>query len=438
MAFPGKPVLRSGTVLQHRYVIQHTINSGGFGNVYLALDQDQHNSEVAVKEAFYSDDTTRRQFRIEAEVLIAASHPNIVRGFADFEDNGYFYLVMEYIPGLNLEEMQIAHFKSFQGPLAEERALSIMAPICDAADWLHGQGVLHRDVKPANIKLDQRDQPILLDLGLAKLYQIDQRTRTAAQAYTPGYAPPEQCDEDGHTTARSDVYALGATLYYALTGRQPDDAVKRLQNTSFRRVESLPFPSQRTSQRISPATDALVMRALELNPDLRFPTAAALAQAIRAALAALVVVCGSCGQTVEAADFCSHCGRALRRPVAAAALTPAPAASPVRTVNKGRALDVLNRLNRPEAMPTRRIIPPRRRRTFRSGLTLFLGVASLIPALGFLFLFVLPLGISALVDINRAPLLKRGRGLVILGMLLSLAGLAELVYIITSYSGILK
>lgn len=429
MAFPGKVVLKSGTVLHERFVIEHTISSGGFGNVYLAVDHQEDGRQVAIKEAFFSDEKTRKQFAVECQVLIEFNHPYIVRGYLDFEEAGTFYLVMQYIDGLNLEELQIKQFESQGGPLPEERALALLAPVCAATTWLHERGVLHRDIKPANIKLTAAGEPILLDLGLAKFFQITDRTLTAAQAFTPGYAPPEQCDEDGTTTKFSDIYSLGATLYYALTGRQPDEAIKRLQGMTYKRIDPLLPPSARTNLPISAATDKLVMRALTLDPTKRYATTAELEQQIRASLAALTMICPTCGKTVRPDAFCGECGAALPQP-AVARVAAAPAQTGERTVTKGQALTLLNKLNRPESMPTRRIVPIAPRRLKRAYVLLMMGLLALAPALGFLCLFILPAGLMGLRTVRRSHGMLRGGGMILIGMLLSVLGLAELVGII--------
>ncbi|MBA3826018.1 MAG: protein kinase, partial [Ktedonobacterales bacterium] len=314
MMQPQQYTLPDGTPLHGRYRIEHTISQGGFGNVYLARDT-KFNRDVAIKEAYLSDEETRKQFTLEAEVLIHTDHVGVVRGFEEFEANGRFYLVMAFIAGQNMEDMQIAHFKAYQRPLPENVVLPMMALICAATQALHDGKILHRDIKPANIKVDGTGQPILLDLGLAKLYHDPASvTLIAARAYTPGYAPPEQCEDGGSTSEVTDVYALGATTYYALTGRQPWDAVRRL--TEFAQAHpDMPNPRHWLPE-ISPATDELVMQALALDPAKRFPSARALGRAIEAAYSGLAAktLCPNCHfLNASDADYCGSCGIALRQ-----------------------------------------------------------------------------------------------------------------------------
>ncbi|HEU5438501.1 MAG TPA: serine/threonine-protein kinase [Ktedonobacterales bacterium] len=280
-AIPVPAPLAAGTLLAGRYRIAGYIGGGGFAHIY-----DAHDSVLghrrAIKEAFAQDPHTRRQFQLEAEFLLNARHPNLVRGYAVFEQGGRFYLAMDYVDGATVEELAIQHIHTTGQPLPEARVLEWMLPICDAARKLHAQPVpiIHRDIKPANIKLTHEGVPMLIDLGLAKLYANGTRTIGAALAFTPGYAPPEQYQASGATDQRTDVYALGATLYFLLTGYQPTEAPARLS------ARALP-PPRTLNPLVSPATEAAVMRSMALDPARRPQTAAALMAELRAARAEL-------------------------------------------------------------------------------------------------------------------------------------------------------
>lgn len=273
--------LAAGTLLAGRYRIAGYIGGGGFAHIY-----DAHDSVLghrrAIKEAFAQDPHTRRQFQLEAEFLLNARHPNLVRGYAVFEQGGRFYLAMDYVDGATVEELAIQHIHTTGRPLPESRVLDWMLPICDAARELHAQPVpiIHRDIKPANIKLTHEGVPMLIDLGLAKLYANGTRTIGAALAFTPGYAPPEQYQASGATDQRTDVYALGATLYFLLTGYQPTEAPARLS------ARALP-PPRTLNPLVSQATEVAVMRAMALDPARRPQSAAALMAELRAARAEL-------------------------------------------------------------------------------------------------------------------------------------------------------
>lgn len=351
------PALAPGTLLAGRYLIQGYIGGGGFGHIYKAHDKVLGHRR-AIKEAFYRDVQTQRQFRLEAEFLLNARHPNLVRGYAVFEQSGRFYLVMDYVDGNTLEEIAIQHIRRTGRPLRESQVLDWILPICDALQALHNQPtpIIHRDVKPANVKLTRDGTPILIDLGLAKLYNAGTQTLGAALAFTPGYAPPEQYQASGATDQRTDVYGMGATLFYLLTGYQPTEAPARLG------PHALPAP-RALNPAISRQTEAIVLRAMALDPKERQQSAGLLLGELRQACSALsagtgeqngdsngkiarvrehMQPCLRCGTgNPDAARFCMRCGgplsqtpdiasRRASNPPALAAPPPALAASPAQ------------------------------------------------------------------------------------------------------------
>jgi len=210
-------------LLHDRYLIRNLLRQSGMGAVYLA-DDVVLKVTVAVKENNYTTPDHSRQFRKEATILARLRHPALPRVIDHFilEDLGE-YLVMDYIPGDDLRE----HLAKIGRPLTLAETMAVAIPVCDALDYLHAckPPIVHRDVKPANIKLSQDGSVHLVDFGLAKEYQAGEMTSTGAQGITPGYSPVEQYAHG--TEMRSDIYALGATLYTALSGRQPLDALER-------------------------------------------------------------------------------------------------------------------------------------------------------------------------------------------------------------------
>ena len=314
-AIPQPPALAPGTLLaQGRYLIQGYIGGGGFGHIYRAQDTMLRHYR-AVKEAFSSDLHARRQFQLEAEFLLNVRHPNLVSAYAVFEENNRLYLVMDYVDGLTLEDIAINHIRQTGRPLGEAQALDWMIPICHAATALHQQPapIIHRDIKPANIKLSaSTGEPVLMDLGLAKLYERGHQTIGAALAFTPGYAPPEQYQAAGATDQRTDVYGLGASLYYLLTGYQPTEAPARLSAQALRAPSTL-------NPALSKKTNAAVLRAMELDPAARQQTAAELAEALTTARRALTKPGAFSGPRIVHRDlqlrrsdsgswFCTVCG----------------------------------------------------------------------------------------------------------------------------------
>jgi Protein kinase domain/zinc-ribbon domain len=338
------PALAPGTLLCGRYWIEGYIGGGGFAHIYQARDTILGHRR-AIKEAFYYDPYTQQQFRLEAEFLLNARHPNLVRGYATFEHLGRFYLVMDHVDGHTLEEIAIRHIRHTGRPIAEAQILDWMLPICDAVHALHEQPtpIIHRDVKPANIKLTHIGRPVLIDLGLAKLYNPGAQTIGAALAFTPGYAPPEQYQASGATDRRTDVYGLGATLYFLLTGYQPLEAPARLAAHALPALHAL-------NPALSMAAEAAVLKAMALDPAVRQQNALLLLDDLRSARLALAATsaspgaapdgaglargapsCPRCGaDNPAAARFCMRCGGPLLLPDTAFDGVPrVPAARPV-------------------------------------------------------------------------------------------------------------
>lgn len=216
-----------GSLLNERYrVIRHLVSSG-MGTLYLARDEVL-NVDVAIKENQYSSSGHSEQFRQEAKILAKLRHANLPRVIDHFVVKGQGeYLVMDFIEGMDLKEQLEQQGK----PFPEEEVVRIAAAVCDALAYLHSRTppIIHRDIKPANLKRNPEGRVMLLDFGLAKHYQIDEATAVGAKGVTAGYSPIEQYGQG--TDARSDIYALGATLYTLLSGQTPPEAVARALGT---------------------------------------------------------------------------------------------------------------------------------------------------------------------------------------------------------------
>jgi serine/threonine protein kinase len=213
--------LTSGTVLQNRYEIERLLGGGGMGMVYLAHDQRLANRACAVKEMVdhFIDQQQRIEaneyFAREADTLAQLKHAAIPAITDRFDDQNRHYLVMEYIEGRNLEEEIAVR----GGPLPEGLIIDIARQLCDVLAYLHGSTppVVYRDMKPSNVMLTPRGRVVLVDFGIARLFKS---ARKGTMIGTLGFAPPEQYQ--GAVDPRSDIYSLGATLHYALTGRDPE------------------------------------------------------------------------------------------------------------------------------------------------------------------------------------------------------------------------
>jgi serine/threonine protein kinase len=252
--------LELGTLLNGRYRIVDILGQGGMGSVYRALDENL-GLEVAVKENLFTTDEYSRQFRLEAVILASLRHQHLPRVTDHFvmEDRGQ-YLVMDYIEGEDLRQRM-----ERLGTIPEEDAILIGAAVCDALSYLHSRRppVLHRDLKPGNIKITSEGQVFLVDFGLAKLVHGNQTTTTGARAMTPGYSPPEQYGT-ARTDPRSDVYSLGATLYASLTGVIPEDGLARVMDN----VQLTPI--RKHNPKISRKLSTAIEKAMEAYPDDRY------------------------------------------------------------------------------------------------------------------------------------------------------------------------
>ncbi len=278
--------LQPGQLLQARYRVAALLGQGGMGAVYRAWDT-RLDVPVALKEMTSQpglDAATlaqlRQQFQQEAVVVARLVHPHLVRVTDFFEEGDNVYLVMNFVAGESLADL-IRRV----GAVPEEQVLTWAASLLDALAYCHSQGVIHRDIKPQNVIIQPNGQPVLVDFGLVKLWNPQEaRTRTAMRGLgTPEYAPPEQYDTGGHTDPRSDLYSLAATLYHALTGQVPPTATQRIVNPAVLQ------PVRRWNPQVSPATEAILWRALELRPEARYQSAREMRAAlpVRSATSAL-------------------------------------------------------------------------------------------------------------------------------------------------------
>ncbi|MBI3153070.1 MAG: serine/threonine-protein kinase [Chloroflexi bacterium] len=256
--------LEKDTLLHNRYRIVEILGQGGMGSVYRAVDENL-GVHIALKENLFTTDEYARQFRLEAVILANLRHPNLPRvsDHIVLGDQGQ-YLVMDFIEGEDLR------FRMERlGMLTEDDAVHIGAAICDALTYLHSRKppILHRDIKPGNVKITPDGHIFLVDFGLAKVYQnASQATTTGARAMTPGYSPPEQYGT-ARTDPRTDIYSLGATLYAALCGIIPEDGLARAMDNAQL------TPLRKRNPKVSRRLAAAIEKAMAVDPSDRFQTA---------------------------------------------------------------------------------------------------------------------------------------------------------------------
>jgi len=272
-------MLTPDTVLQGRYRVVSQLGQGGMGTVYEALDE-RLDTTVALKETFFADEKLRKQFEREARLLARLHHPALPRVSDHFSEGEGQFLVMQFIPGDDLAEMMTRR----PGPFPADQVLIWADQLLDALDYLHTQEpqIVHRDIKPQNLKLTARGQIILLDFGLAKGQAGEiSRVSTAASifGYTPNYAPLEQIQGLG-TDARSDLYSLAATIYHLLTGVKPPDALSRAAAMVNGQPDPLQFATDINAS-VAPEVSEVLQKAMAQNRDQRFANAADMRKALQ-------------------------------------------------------------------------------------------------------------------------------------------------------------
>ena len=255
------------------------IGRGGMATVYRATALDGHLVALKLMPAHLAADATTRA-RFEQESRLSLNHPNIVRVNKAGVVDGTPYIEMEYVAGESLDRL-IAH----AGPLPPQALAGILLDIARALDYAHGQGVIHRDVKPSNIIVRSDGRALLTDFGVAKAAGVTAYTATTARVGSVLFMSPEQAAGAFEITEASDIYSLGVTAYYALTGRAPfeggsDVAIAR------QHIERAPTHVSDAHPAIARAVGDVVMWALEKVPARRPPSAGAFARRFAAALSA--------------------------------------------------------------------------------------------------------------------------------------------------------
>ncbi len=264
------------------YELIRRLGEGGMAQVYLARDV-RLGREVAVKvldKELAHSSGFRDRFDREAKVAARLDHPNIVPLYDYGENGGVLYLVMPYLSGGSVQQMLK------RAPFPADQALTYGAQICDALAYAHKEGVIHRDVKPANMLLHADGRVMLADFGLAKILDGSSRAGRRSgrpDAGTPEYMAPEQIR--GHSEPRSDLYGLGVVLYLLLTGRLPFSGPTS-EAVMDAHLYGHPAPLRSLNPHVTPAVEAVVLRALAKRPEDRFASASDMGAALMQALVA--------------------------------------------------------------------------------------------------------------------------------------------------------
>lgn len=274
--------LAPNTLLQNRYLVVQLIGKGGMGEVYLAVDQ-RLGSAVALKRTFFSDDEVLGgAFEREARTLARMRHPVLPKVSDHFIENENQFLVMEHIAGEDLSK----RLEASQKPFPLSWVLFWADQLLDALAYLHTHEppILHRDIKPQNLKLTSDNNIILLDFGLSKNSVGETKISSAGSTgFTPHYAPMEQIRGTG-TSPRSDIYSLSATLYQLLTNKVPPDALSRadaLLNGSPDPIE----PVEKINTEVTKVVSDVILKGISVSQEQRFATAREMQKELRDAYA---------------------------------------------------------------------------------------------------------------------------------------------------------
>jgi serine/threonine protein kinase len=281
-------LLTPETILQSRYRVVSHLGKGGMGAVYEAIDLRLGHT-VALKQTLTSDEEMWKQFEREARLMARLNHPVLPRVSDYFTEGHRAFLVMQFVEGTDLANI----IAQQPGPFPRQAVIAWADQLLDALIYLHSRErqIIHRDIKPHNLKVTPTGQIALLDFGLAKtqLEAAGEVSCTSFFGYTPRYAPIEQIQDMG-TGPQSDIYALGATLYHLLTGIKPTDALTRAAALVSSRPSPL-RPADEVNRAISPELAEVITRAMAQNPNERYASALEFREALR-----------SVGRTDEASE----------------------------------------------------------------------------------------------------------------------------------------
>jgi serine/threonine-protein kinase len=262
-------------LLSNRYELGETIGYGGMSEVHKGRDV-RLSRDVAIKVLradLARDPQFQERFRREAQNAAALNHPAIVAVYDTGETTTEFgplpYIVMEFVDGRTLRDIV-----KTEGPLPSKRAMEVMADVCAALDFSHRHGIVHRDVKPANVMITRTGAVKVMDFGIARAVADGQAamTQTAAVIGTAQYLSPEQARGES-VDARSDVYAAGCVLFELLTGEPPFTGDSPVA-VAYQHVREDPKPPSSLNSRVNPALDAIVLKAMAKGPANRYQSAA--------------------------------------------------------------------------------------------------------------------------------------------------------------------
>lgn len=270
-----------------RYKVKSRLGSGGMATVYRATDKNL-GRDVAIKvlhEHLIHDDTFKERFEQEAKFIASFNHPNIIQIYdfdtIDSEDGKIYYMVMPYLSGDTLIDV-LDECRDKEATLPHDRVKEIISDLAEALDYAQARGMVHRDVKPANILFDENQRAVLTDFGIARLAQTSALTADGTIIGTPAYMSPEQATGQD-TDHRSDIYSLGIILFELLTGRPPFDEDSTV-SVLLKHAQTTPPSVSQFLEKMNPDLDTVLHKVLEKDPDKRYQSAVALKTALEKAV----------------------------------------------------------------------------------------------------------------------------------------------------------
>lgn len=264
------------------YHIVSQLGEGGMSTIYLGLDThlQRYTAIKVIHAGLQNDPENVARFEREAQAVARLDHPNIVRLYRYGQVDDILYMAMQYIEGLDLRVV-LQNYRRKNELIPPADALRIVKEICQALDYSHENGVLHRDVKPSNIMLNREGRAILTDFGLALLPGVD----TQGKAFgTPQYMAPEQAQSPADVGPQSDLYAVGMLLYEMFTGEIPFQEIENPMEMVARRANTPPPPPSAVQPDLSPELEAVILKALALKPAERYQTGRQLTAALESSL----------------------------------------------------------------------------------------------------------------------------------------------------------
>ena len=249
-------------IIDNKYEILKLLNTGGMNSaIYLALDK-KLNRQWAIKKVRKSSSQTTSMLMAEASIMKNLDHPMLPRIVGIEEDPKFFYIIMDFVQGENLKTVVTS-----SGPQAQDTVVSWGVKLCDVLTYLHGKGIVYRDMKPANIMLSPDGNIKLIDFGIAREYKENASEDTTALG-TEGYAAPEQYEGKGQTDARTDVYGMGITLFQLLTGVNPSSYQENI------------FSIRLQNPNLSSGLDKIILKCTNKDPKKRYQSTEELKKAL--------------------------------------------------------------------------------------------------------------------------------------------------------------